>query len=210
YAEGVIPESGPGDLGSRWQLRQIALRMWPAATALQEVITALFNLVRETDVKFADVARVRLSLSKTPFDMHGGFSTYAAKFEALLSAHYVTGVYLRDRTVTLDQFEPSCYDAPELRAFAAEKVEILHDPSLKNGQAIAEVTTVDGATLRARCDHPLGSPENAMTQAQVEEKFRTYAEGRLPASRAEEAIATVRDLERLGSTRKLLALLRAS
>ena len=56
--------------------------------------------------------------------MHGGFSTYDAKFEALLSAHYVAGIYLKDRKVTLDQFEPEYYDNPILRDFAANKVEI--------------------------------------------------------------------------------------
>lgn len=210
YAEGGNPEAVTDDLGSRWELQQIALRMWPSATALQEVITALFNLVRDTDVKFADVAKVRLWLSKTPYDMHGGFSTYKAKFEALLSAHYVIGVYLRDRTVTLAQFEPACYDAPELRAFAAEKVEILHDASLKNGQAAVEVTTTGGKVLKARCDSPLGSPDNPMTQAQVEEKFRTYGADRLDAGRIDEVLSLVRDLESAPSARELMKLLRAS
>ena len=209
YAEGGLPDAVTGDLGTRWELQEIALRMWPSATALQEVITALFNLVEATDVKFDDVAHVKLALSKTPYDMHGGFSTYKAKFEALLSAHYVTGVYLRDRTVTLDQFEPACYDAPELRAFAAEKVEVVHDPKLANGQAIATVTTKDGETLTAHCDHPLGSPRNPMTQEQVEDKFRTYAKGRLSDAKIDAVIAAVADLENVRSGREFVRLLRA-
>lgn len=210
YAEGGLPDAVTGDLGKRWELQQIAVRMWPSATALQEVITALFNLVQDTDVKFDDVAKLRLSLSKTPFDMHGGFSTYKAKFEALLSAHYVAGVYLRDRTVTLTQFEPACYDDPVLRAFAAEKVEVRHDPSLKNGQAIVELHTKSGETLTARCVHPLGSPENPMSLAQVEEKFRTYGSSSLPEKRVEAVIAAVADLENVPSARELVSLLRAS
>ena len=209
YAEGGLPDAVTGDLGSRWELQQIALRMWPSATALQEVITALFNVVQDHDVAFDDVAKVKLALSKTPFDMHGGFSTYKAKFEALLSAHYVTGVYLRDRTVTLAQFEPECYDDPALRRFAAEQVEIVHDPSLKNGQAIAEVTMKDGATHTARCDHPLGSPENPLLPMQVEEKFRTYAAGRLSDARTDEVLAAVAGLEDFGSGKAFLDLLRA-
>ncbi len=209
YAEGGLPEVVTGDLGKRWELQEIALRMWPSATALQEVITALFNLVEATDVKFDDVARVRLALSKTPFDMHGGFSTYKAKFEALLSAHYVTGVFLRDRTVTLDQFEPACYDHPALRAFAAEKVEVVHDPKLANGQAIAEVTTTEGVTLTAHCDHPLGSPKNPMSQEQVESKFRTYAKGTLSDEKIDRIVAAVADLENVTSARAFVGMLRA-
>ena len=209
YAEGGLPELVTGDLGARWELERIALRLWPSATALQEVITALFNLVEAHDVAFADVAKVRLALSKTPYDMHGGFATYKAKFEALLSAHYVTGVFLRDRTVTLDQFEPACYDAPELRQFAAEKVEIVHDASLSNGQAIADVEMSDGRKLTARCDYPLGAPENPLSPAQCEQKLRSCAAGRLSPDRTEALVAAVAGLENLPSARTLVDLLRA-
>ena len=110
YAEGGLPELATRDLGRHWELQRISLRLWPAATALQDVLTALAGL--EENIAFGDIARVRLALPKTAFDMHGGFSTYRAKFEALLSAHYVAAVYLRDRTLTLDRFEPACYDDP--------------------------------------------------------------------------------------------------
>ena len=63
YAEGGLPDAVTGDLGDRWELQRIALRMWPSATALQEVITSLFNVVQEHDVAFDDVAKVRLRLS---------------------------------------------------------------------------------------------------------------------------------------------------
>ena len=208
YAEGGLPELVTGDLGDRWELQRIALRLWPSATALQEVITALFNAVQEHDLAFEDIAMVRLKLSETPFRMHGGFSTYDAKFEALLSAHYVAGVYLRDRTVTLDQFEPACYDDPVLRQFAAEKVDVLHDESLSNGQAIAEIDTVSGDTVTSRCDHPLGSPENPLAPAQVTDKLRTCASYCLPDGRVDELVAAVSEIEALGSVRELMTLMR--
>jgi 2-methylcitrate dehydratase PrpD len=208
YAEGGRPEDAIADLGQRWEMQQIALRMWPSATSLQDVITALYELVASHDVAFEDIARVRVKLSKTPFEMHGGFSTYKAKFEALLSAHYVTAVYLRDRAVTLSQFEPACYDDPILRRFAAEQVEIIHDPDLVGGQAIAEVKMRNGATVTARCDHPLGTPENPLTRKQIEDKFQTYASPILSEARAEEVIGMVTALEDLGSARELVGLLR--
>lgn len=208
YAEGGRPEDAVAELGERWELRRIALRMWPAATPLQDVITALFDLVAGHDFTFAEIEKIRVAMSKTPFDMHGGFATYKAKFEALLSAHYVAAVYLRDRAVTLAQFEPACYDDPALRRFAAERVEVVHDPSLSGGQAVAEITTTDGRTATARCDHPLGTPENPLSRAQIEDKFRTYAEPRLSSAGTEAVIATIDRLEELDDARKLIELLR--
>ena len=197
-----------GGLGTRWELEQIALRLWPSATALQDVLTALFVIIDDNDIAFDDIAAVRIAVSQTPFDMHGGFSTYSAKFEALLSAHYVASVYLRDRTLTLDQFEPACYDNPALRAFAAEKVTVEADSSLTGGQAIAEVTLRDGTTLSGRCDHPLGTPENPLTQQQIEDKFRTYAARILSAGQIDTVIDTVNGLEDLSNAGDLVAMLR--
>ncbi len=186
---------------------EIALRLWPAATALQDVITALFNLVAEHELAFSDIARVRLALGKTPFAMHGKYSTWQAKFEALLSAHYVAAVFLRDRQVTLAQFEPARYDDPALRRFAAEKVDAsTEDASLGGGQAVATVETTDGRTLAARCDSPLGAPDNPLTLAQIEDKFRTYATDVISEGRIEKAIDMVAHLEELADARSLIEL----
>jgi 2-methylcitrate dehydratase PrpD len=71
-----------------------------------------------------------------------------------------------------------------------------------------EAETTDGRTLAARCEHSKGSPENPLTRAQIEEKFRIYARGRLPAAHIDEVIGTVARLEDLKSTRGLMDLLR--
>ncbi len=205
YAEGGRPEDAAAGLGARWELERIALRLWPAAAALQDVLTALAAL---EPVAVDDIEQVRIALSRTPFEMHGGFATYAARFEALLSAHYVAAVYLRDRTLTLDQFEPACYDDPALRRFAAGKVVVAHDPALAGGQAAVTLAMTDGRALSARCDHPLGSPENPLPRARIEDKFRLYAAPRLGPERAEAAIAAIEGLEDLPSAATLMELLR--
>lgn len=205
YAEGGRPDAALADLGAHWELENIALRLWPAATALQDVLTALADL---DPVEVAEIGRVEIALSRTPFEMHGGFSEYGAKFEALLSAHYVAAVYLRDRTLTLDQFEAGCYDDPALRRFAAEKVAVVHDPALAGGQAIVRLTTTGGRTQTARCEHPLGSSENPLSRGQIEDKFRTYARTCLNEGRIEAVIAAINGLEKLESVTTLMALLR--
>ena len=210
YADGGLPALATGDLGQRWELQQIALRLWPSATALQEVLTALFNAVETNPVPFESIESVRLGVSQTPFNMHGGFSTYKAKFEALLSAHYVAAVFLRDRALTLAQFEPACYDDAGLRAFAADQVTVAHDASLKGGQCVVEILTKSGEKLAARCDFPLGAPENPVSSQQIEDKFKTYAGSILPAANADRVIDMVNDLENLSSVPELIALLRRS
>src|SRR5205814_3818906 len=49
YSDGGQPDAVIADLGKRWALEQIALRLWPAASSIQTVITALFALIKAHD-----------------------------------------------------------------------------------------------------------------------------------------------------------------
>jgi 2-methylcitrate dehydratase PrpD len=157
-------------------------------------------------IDFASVRKVRIALSEGAFKMHGGFRTYKAKFEALLSAHYTAAAILHDKALTLAQFEPNRYDDEKLRRFAAERVEVRADASVSGSQADVEVET-DGATFSARCEHPLGSYENPVSRAQIEDKFATYAKDVLSDGAIAEVIGAVNGLEHLASVRTLMAAL---
>lgn len=208
YTNGGHPAMATEGLGERWELEQIALRLWPSASTIQGVITAMFDLVEKHEVGLDRIRKLRVSMSKTAFDLHGGFARYKGKFEALLSTHYAAAVILHDRELSLAQFEPGRYDDPELRRFAAEQVEVRPDGALTGVQALVEAGTVDGSTIAVRCDHPRGSPENPLSRTQIQGKFRTYAGTRLSDSRVEAVIAAVSRLEELKSVRSLMDMLR--
>jgi 2-methylcitrate dehydratase PrpD len=208
YSNGGLPHLVTGDLGRRWELEQIALRLWPSASLLQGMNTALFDLIGSHKIDPAGVETVRVALGKTAFEMHGKLPRYRGKFEALISGHYTTAAALHDRALTLDQFEPARYDDAQLRRFAGEKVEISLDPGLSGAEARVEIELAGGKKLSAHCVHPKGSFENPLARAEVEQKFCTYAKDRLPSARIEEALAAVNRLEHLPSARTLVDLLR--
>jgi 2-methylcitrate dehydratase PrpD len=210
YTSGGKPETALEGLGTRWELEQIALRLWPSASTIQGMVTAMFDLVEQNDLKPEQVRRVRIAMSETANKMHGIFPQYKGKFDALLSTHYAAAAILHDRELTLAQFEPARYNDPKLKTFAAENVQVVGDPALKEVQAVVEAELTDGRTLKVRCDTPRGAPENRLTRAQIEAKFRTYAKARLSSGRIEEVIATVAKLEELRDVRKLMEMLRAS
>jgi 2-methylcitrate dehydratase PrpD len=207
YSNGGRAEAATADLGSRWELEQIALRLWPSASSIQGMMTAMFDIVEKHRIDPAQVKTLRIGLSQPVFDLHGIFARYKAKFEALLSAHYVAAAILHDREMTLAQFEPARYDDPTLRRFA-EQVEVRADPSLSGIQATVDIATADGKTYSARCEHARGSPENRLSRSQIEGKFRTYAKGRLSDVQVDGVIGAVMGLEQLGSVRTLMDMLR--
>jgi 2-methylcitrate dehydratase PrpD len=210
YSNGGKPEVATADLGQRWELEQISLRLWPSASSTQTMNTALFDLLEKHAPAFDKIKKVRVSFSQAVYDFHGKLPNYKGKFDALISAHYVAAAILHDRALTLAQFEPARYDDPKLRRAAAELIEVKPDTGLSGNVCAVEIEMVDGKTLSSRCEHPRGSPKNPLSRAQIETKFRSYAKGVLPDAQCEAAIAAVNRLENLASARELMDLLRGS
>jgi len=208
YSDGGQPDAVVADLGKRWALEQIALRLWPAASSIQTVITGLFALIKAHGLRPARIASVRVGLSKTVYDMHGTLA-WNDKFKALLSTPYVTAIVLHDRRCWLDQFESTRFRDPAVDAFARERVKVEIDPRVESTGAAIEIRTVDGAVHTDRRAAPKGDPSDPLTRAEIEDKLRTASAGFLPADAAERIIDLVGSLERLGNVRELLAVLRA-
>jgi 2-methylcitrate dehydratase PrpD len=207
YSDGGRPEAVTANLGSRWELEQIALRLWPAASSIQSVVTALLALIEAHGLKPENVARVRVGLSKTVYDMHGTLA-WDDKFKALLSTPYVTAIVLHDRRCWLEQFEPGRYEDSAVGAFARERVAVEIDPGVEGTGAVVEIRTVGGAVHTDRRAAPKGDPADPLTRAEIEGKLRTAAAGFLSAGAVERIIALVGGLEDVGDVRELLAALR--
>ena len=208
YSDGGQPEAVTSGLGDRWELEQIALRLWPAASSIQTVISALFALIAAHDLKPARIASVRVGLSKSVYDMHGTLP-WNDKFKALLSTPYVTAIVLHDRRCWLEQFEPARFRDATVDSFARERVKVEIDPRVEGTGAAIEIRTVDGAVHTDRRAAPKGDPTDPLTRAEIEDKLRTAAAGFLSADAVGHIISLVGNLERLGDVRELLAAVRA-
>jgi 2-methylcitrate dehydratase PrpD len=209
YSDGGNPQAVTADLGKRWELEQIGLRLWPAASSIQTVITSLLALMRAHDLTPQRVASIRVGLSKTVYDMHGTLP-WNDKFKALLSTPYVTAIVLHDRRCWLDQFEPQRYQDAAVGAFARERVKVEIDPQVEGTGAAVEVRTTDGKTYGDRRAAPKGDPSDPLTRAEIEEKLRTAAAGHLSADAVKRIIALVGELEKLPDVRELTSALRPS
>ena len=208
YSDGGDPEAVTDGLGERWELEAIGLRLWPAASSLQTLITSLFTLMKSHDLRAERIAAVRVGLSKTVYDMHGTLA-WDGKFKALLSTPYVTAVVLHDRRCWLDQFEARRYRDPALGAFAREKVKVEIDPRVEGTGEAVEISTTDGKVHADRRAAAKGDPSDPLTRAEIEDKLRTAAAGFLADATVTRIIELVGNLEALADARELTRALRA-
>ena len=208
FSTGGHPEQVTAELGKRWEFEQIALRLWPSASSIQGMNTALFDALDERPFKLKDVKRVHIRLAPTVFNLHGKLSKYKAKFDALISAHYTAAVIIEDHALTLEQFSQARYDDPVLRNAAASLIDLQPDESLSDVQTVVEFELNDGTKIIKRCDSPRGSADNRLTRAQIESKMRTYAQKRIGKAAIERIIASIWALEDVSSVRDLLQTMR--
>jgi 2-methylcitrate dehydratase PrpD len=206
YSDGGDPAAAVAGLGEDWLLETISLRLWPAASSIQSVITAMLALIEQHDLRPEGVARVEVGLSKTVYDMHGGLP-WDNKFRALLSTPYVTGVVLHDRRCWFEQFEPARIADPALDRFIRERVRVEADDTIEGTGALVTVHTTDGRTLADRRAFPRGDAADPLTREEIVTKFRESADGFLEPDATERAIEMLVGLADLPRVRDLCAIL---
>ena len=130
---------------------------------------------------------------------------------AQYSFPYVIGAALAYGEVGPQQMEDSRLQDERILTFA-EKVKIGYSEkinSLLPGRFAASVIvlTRDGKELRATREIPKGNPEDPMTEAELEAKFRKWTEPVIGRERAVRIVQTVRHLEELGRIDALIGLI---
>ena len=206
YCGGAARQAATAALGAHWELEQIALRPWPCSAASQGVSTALFDLIEQHDLTADRTERLRIHLSPASFDAYKDRRTFNGKWQASASIHYTAAVVLHDRELWMEQFDR--YDDAGLQRFAKERVELAGDPQLSAEQAIVQIEMKDGTRFSAHCKASKGTPENPLTRAEIEDKFRRAAKGRLAPAEVERVLRTISQLEDLKSVRALMDALR--
>ncbi len=208
YSGSYASHAATEGLRERWELEQIALRPWPTSAANQAFVSALFELIQQHDLKPGEVSRMRIHLSPASHAAYVNRRTISGKWEASGSVYYTAAIVLFDRELWMDQFEPARHNDPAVRGFALERIELISDAGLSGVQAIVEVEMQSGAIHTARCDEPKGTPENRMTRAEIEAKFRKGAKGRLQDAAIDSVLETILHLDKLKSVKSLMAMLR--
>jgi 2-methylcitrate dehydratase PrpD len=206
YAPGD-PDLAVKDLGADWELEQISIRLWPGATPVQALLTALLASDRGLPPAPA-VSAVEIRVPPPVYAAHRGVAHPAGTFEALLSFHYVAAATITHGRFGIDLTTPAHLADPGLAAFIDQYVSLVSDDSVPRGAVRLTITTRDGGTVAVREDHALGTPQHPVPAQQVREKFRTNAEPRIGTHRAAELLARLTHPDEITDTANLLLLTR--
>jgi 2-methylcitrate dehydratase PrpD len=214
YMESFAGDRGAGskaaaDLGKRWELVEpgLQIKLYACCGGAHRAIDALTDTVRDEQLT-PDMVKDVLALVDPIVPtllVHPEPHTVA---EARFSLQYCLAAILADGRLSLQHFTPPSLERSDLRELG-RRIRMEVHPELvshKGGLAFAEVQVVtrSGSRLSRRIDHPKGSGQRPLTQAELEQKFFDCARMYAPAHDWSAALQAILDLRTDGSVAALV------
>lgn len=198
--------SGPFEVaepgGDGFMINRTHIKFHPAEYHSQSAIDAALLLHPEIP-SFDDIAHVAIETFNAAVEIIGGEVEKwrpTTRETADHSLPYCVAAALMDGKITLDSFDAAHLGNVRLLDLV-QNTQVRADPELnaRYPEGIpnrVRVTLRDGRTLEREVTFPLGHARNPLSDQEVEGKFRSLAEARLPKGRVDEAVSRCWSLER--------------
>jgi 2-methylcitrate dehydratase PrpD len=195
------------DLGKVYEIMNTNIKRWSVGSPIQAPLDGLLELIREHGIKAADVDKLSIRVA------HQAANTTDNRNMPDICMQHMCAVMLIDGIVTFKSShdEKRMYDKRVLDL--RKRITLYGDDALTaalpSRQGIVELKLKNGKTLRNHVKAVLGTAQNPMTRAQVDEKCYHLMAPILGASRSRKLCDAVWSIEKVGNVSKLRSLLTA-
>ena len=216
YLNAFSTDPKPGKLveglGTSWEILQNGFKYFPSILASHSPIQATLAIVQKHVIDPVQIARITNETYNT-VKTHFSNKDVSTVMAARVSVPYCIAIAAIDGKLTQAQFAPARINDPLLRALLAN-TEVVADAELNKlypDKFPARVTIhmKSGAMFHETVLFPKGDPQDPMSAAEIEAKFRDNAETLLGAARAGELLHSIYALADARNVDRLSALLHA-
>jgi len=166
-------------LGKHYELALNTYKPFACGIVAHPAIDAAIQLRNANGLKPDDIQAVALKVHPLVPNLMGKANPQTG-LEGKFSIYHAVAVALVTGRAGEQAFSDQAVRDPVTVALR-KRVSITVDPALKPDQVDMVITLKDGRTLHKFIEHAVGSQDNPMTDAQLEDKFTGLAEGILPA-----------------------------
>jgi len=191
-----------------YKITGVSIKPYPSCRHTHPAIDAALALRERHALRPNLIARVWVETYRAALDLTDNpapATPYAAKF----SLQYCVACALARGRVALDDFEPQALEDEAVRwlmgSVSVRLSEELDGRYPREWPARVRIALADGRELAQLVQVPKGDPENPLSEAELEGKFRTLVAGTHYEQAASALIERVKRLERLERARDLLA-----
>ena len=201
------PERLIKDLGKTWEIMNTNIKRWSVGSPIQAPLDGLLELIRMHKLKASDVDKLTIRVA------HQAANTTDNRNMPDICMQHMCAVMLIDGIVTFKSSHDEKRMTDKKVLALRKRITLYGDDALTaampSRQGIIELKLKDGRVLRNHVKAVLGTAQNPMTRAQVDEKCYHLMVPILGASRSRKLCDVVWKLEKVGNITKLRALLKA-
>lgn len=169
-----------GNLGARYEIAVNSYKPFPCGIVIHPAIDGCLQLRAEHRLEAAQVERIELRVHPLVLELTGK-KTPRAGLEGKFSVyHAVAAAIVHGRVGESEFSDRAVQDAATVAL--RDRVTAVVDRSIAEDQVRVAITLKDGRRIEKHIEHAIGSAGNPMSDAQLEAKFKTQAEGILPAA----------------------------
>lgn len=201
--EPVLAEITEG-LGQRWEIARNTYKPYAAGIVFHAVIDACLALREQLGKAVAQIAR--MTVAGDALLLARGDRIVRNERDTRVSIHHCAAIALLLGRADVADFEMPAVQDPAVAALRA-KVLAECDASLPRGAARVTITLADGSTHQATIEHPRGSAEQPLSDAELAAKYRANAALGGTTADVEGQLAGLWALDQAASIAPLMALL---
>lgn len=192
-------------LGPRWEIGRNTYKPYAAGIVFHAVIDACLALREKLGAAVAQIARV--TVAGDALLLARGDRVVRNERDTRVSIHHCAAISLALGHADVADFEMAAVQDPPLAALRA-KVVAECDASLPRGAARVTIILADGSAHQAYVEHPRGSAENPLSDAELAAKYRANAALGGTTANVEAQITALWALDQAPSIAPIMALLR--
>lgn len=208
FAVNADPDALVAELGSRFEIMRASIKKWSVGSPIQSALDAMTALVQAHGLTPANVDRITVHV---PDDR---LTVVDDRDMPDVCLQHCIAVALLDGTMSFAAaHDVARMNDPAIRE-VRRRITVVPSPELTRArperQAIVEIATADGRTLRHHAQSVRGTPDNPMDAGEVEAKAQELLATVLGARKASALVEQVRALEEIDDVRSLRPLLQPS
>jgi 2-methylcitrate dehydratase len=200
-------------IGEQYRIMNSAIKAYPCIGTAQTMVAGVLQARAGIADPAREVERIEVAMADIPIvstQVADEQRRYPASRESAdHSFYYLAAAALSDGEISEAQFAPGRWLQAEMTETMA-RVSIRTDASLNKHTpgsypAVVKLILQSGESREVEVIFPKGHPNNRMSPAEVEDKFRACARDRVPPARQEKIIEKARELEKLASVAEFMS-----
>jgi 2-methylcitrate dehydratase PrpD len=191
-------------LGEQYQIAFNSYKPFPCGVVIHPAIDGSIQLRTQNHLTADQIDHIDLSIHPLVLELTGKKEPRTG-LESKFSVYHAVAAAMVYGRVGEPAFSDGAVRDPAVMALR-ERVSAIVDQAIGEDQVRIAIVLKDGRRLDKFIEHAIGSARNPMTDAQLEAKFRSLAEGALPADRASRLLDFCRNLEHAADAGQLARL----